>query len=373
MIEAIRRVSASVLRRVMFWRDASPIVADAVEREPAPREDKQAAIDAAEATGQFYYFGDLLDRLDGYFESLSTLRKYDPEAYLGYARMGGYVFNMPGRNLRQHNMSGKIDPRFVPLANRPGFGVVSFMFRSDDDNVGLSMAYFERVRFVPETEVARGSLYRVGCVYRDDKSDLDVMSWFTVDVLPDGNIRALRQRISGNGGIRQSTRWEYPEFLRHLGEKNDFSANKAGTRLFSMIFNGWSSCNTGLHVNIRKNSLSAIFCIDMLRTPYFFKDREKVADKNGRAKKIFHIVRTHKRRNRDGSESFVKSHFRGLRRFVWNGYEVLITMPGTHINHIEEFVVEGYDMKDPVVRGEKLHRLGIVGKMVQNKVWSDAA
>lgn len=373
MLAAIRRVSVSVLRRVMFWRDASPIVPAVVEPETPPREDKRSAIDAAEASGQFYYFGDLLDRLDGYFASLSTLRKYDPDAYLGYARLGGYVFNIPTKNLRQFNVYGKVDPRFVPLSSRPSFGVVSFMLKSDDDSIGLSMAYFERVRFVPGTEVARGSLYRVGCVYRDDQSDMDIMAWFTVDILPDGTIRPLRERVSGNGGITQSTRWDYPRFLREMGEKNGESASGAGKTLFSVIFNGWSSCNTGLHVNIRKNSLSAVFCIDMLRTPYFFKDREKVADKNGRAKKIFHIVRTHKRRNRDGSESFVKSHFRGLRRFMWNGYEVLITMPGKHGSHIETLTAEGYDAADPVVRGKKLYRLGTAGKLIQNAVWRDAA
>lgn len=377
MLEAIRRVGVSVLRRVMFWRDASPIVPAAVEPEKMPREDKQDAIDAAEASGQFYYFGDLLDRLDGYFESLSTLRKYDREAYLGHARMGGYIFNIPKRDLSQHDVSARIDARFMDPASRPAFGMVSFMMDApEDDKMGLSLAYFERIRFCPETELPTGTLYRVGCVYRDSNGADESMGWFAVDVTPDGTIRCLKQRMGWNGGIEQATAWKLPSFLGMIesgGQNGRVSKQKAGAALFALVFNGWSSCNTGLHVNIRKGPMASVFCIDMLRTPYFFKDREKVADKNGRAKKIFHIVRTHKRRNSDGSESFVKSHFRGLRRFMWNGYEVLITMPGKHGNHIEQLTCAGIDPKDPVIRGKKTYRLGTVGTLIRRSVWEEAA
>ena len=75
------------------------------------------------------------------------------------------------------------------------------------------------------------------------------------------------------------------------------------------------------------------FSIDMLRTPYFFADRKKVVNENGNTKKIFHIVRGHKRKN----GTFIKTHFRGLREFVWNDYQVKIGLAGLHRKSIFEF------------------------------------
>jgi len=81
-----------------------------------------------------------------------------------------------------------------------------------------------------------------------------------------------------------------------------------------------------VQVNVSNGHLTAVFCIDMLRTPYFFADR----DIEYKGSKIFHIVRAHRRVGAGGNETFVKSHFRGLREFVWNGYSVRITLAGKH-------------------------------------------
>jgi hypothetical protein len=64
-----------------------------------------------------------------------------------------------------------------------------------------------------------------------------------------------------------------------------------------------------------------------------------VVNENGRRKRIFHIVRTHKRTLSDGSERFVKSHFRGMRKFKWNGYDVVVSVPGKHHGELIDFPV----------------------------------
>jgi hypothetical protein len=70
--------------------------------------------------------------------------------------------------------------------------------------------------------------------------------------------------------------------------------------------------------------LAALFSIDVIKTPEFFADREVEAlDCNGHRKKIFHIVRTHGR----ASGGFVKTHFRGVRNFSWNGHAIEISVP----------------------------------------------
>jgi hypothetical protein len=73
-----------------------------------------------------------------------------------------------------------------------------------------------------------------------------------------------------------------------------------------------------------------------------------VVNENGRRKRIFHIVRPHVRA--DGRA--VKMHFRGMRDFAWNGYRIVVTVPGLHHAELSELnrgmidgqVHEGYTM-----------------------------
>ena len=81
-----------------------------------------------------------------------------------------------------------------------------------------------------------------------------------------------------------------------------------------------------IKVKAYKGRLAAIFSVNVLRTPYFFKDRDLCVNVRGKKKKIFHIVRTHIRK----TGSVVRTHFRGMREFNWNGYKIRITVPGWH-------------------------------------------
>jgi hypothetical protein len=81
-----------------------------------------------------------------------------------------------------------------------------------------------------------------------------------------------------------------------------------------------------IRVQINKHGLAAVMNVDMERTPYFFKDRQPVI-LDGIKKKIFHVVRPHERVVGNVSTD-VHMHFRGLRKFNWNGYDVSITVPG---------------------------------------------
>ena len=104
-----------------------------------------------------------------------------------------------------------------------------------------------------------------------------------------------------------------------------------------------------IRIRAQKGSIPCIFSVDLLRTPYFFKDRDTKVNVNGVKKRIFHIVRTHKRKFKNGREIFVKSHFRGLRHFRWNDYNVTITMPGFHHRSLQEFGAAGHVMEGDAV------------------------
>ena len=94
---------------------------------------------------------------------------------------------------------------------------------------------------------------------------------------------------------------------------------------FGFLIHWHDTSSSGLQVRASKGYVSLKFHIDMLRTPYFFKDRNITVNHNGRKKRIFHIVRTHKR-----GDKYIKSHFRGLRKFKWHNYDIVISMPGKH-------------------------------------------
>jgi hypothetical protein len=79
-----------------------------------------------------------------------------------------------------------------------------------------------------------------------------------------------------------------------------------------------------VRIEARKDGLTGVFGVAIKRTAYFFKDRSAVVDQSGGKKRIFHIVRPHVRANGQA----VKLHFRGLRKFNWNGYDIAISVPG---------------------------------------------
>ena len=89
-----------------------------------------------------------------------------------------------------------------------------------------------------------------------------------------------------------------------------------------------------------------VFYVDVktfFRSPYFFKDRDKAVNQNGKTKKIFHIVAAHERSLPDGNKKFVKSHFRGIRKFMWNGYKVNIILNGKHAKSMNSWNADAED------------------------------
>lgn len=112
----------------------------------------------------------------------------------------------------------------------------------------------------------------------------------------------------------------------------------------AIVVSGLQAHGYNLQVRCERDGEVARFGIDLLRTPYFFKDREAVDGK--RKKKIFHIVRAHKR-NTKGKIKYVRSHFRGQRKFTWAGCKVELIMPGKHASHSAlEYMMDGYEPDD---------------------------
>jgi len=198
----------------------------------------------------------------------------------------------------------------------------------DEDKIYPKFAYFLKYKAIEGVAPARGDLYEFVMTYISDDGKLKAAKSCYVDVADDGNVRLLKQK--------HSSYWSYPKWIiREIkecpeGDRWGDTPEEYAKRMFCWCVGLWDSASGDLIVRVRKHHLVASFCIDLLRTPYFFKDREITAlTPSGTRKKIIHIVRTHERR-RGNHVSFVKSHFRGERKFVWNGYDVVVGMPGHH-------------------------------------------
>jgi len=178
--------------------------------------------------------------------------------------------------------------------------------------------------------------------------------YFFVGLNRDGSIRPLKivQPKEYRAGKSIFTRLEWSYGVAELVAKDHKRPVEEWMReMFALVANRSMSRDSGMTVKVRKNGLCAAFAIDMERTPYFFADREKTVTENGQTKKIIHIVRAHERTLAGGHKKWIRSHFRGLREFTWNGYEVSVGLGGKHGASLGAINLEPTDDDDGDVIG----------------------
>jgi hypothetical protein len=120
-----------------------------------------------------------------------------------------------------------------------------------------------------------------------------------------------------------------------------------------------------IRISMKKGGLATVMNVDIVRTPYFFSDRDHVVVDSVK-KRIFHVVQTHERDIGDGRSTYVRTHFRGLRRFTWNGYEITITAPGRDHNDWAHSDIAAIDSESEAGReeGKKLVKMAEVGRRI---------
>lgn len=300
--------------------------------------------DDAEDWGHFRHLGDVLRRLDEYFEIMRKIKLDDPDAYSLYRQVGGQI--LPARTLASHL---ELEPFVSDDRKLPAFFMATYLVEDNgraDEWVYAKAAYFQKMSFAEGVARHQGTLYRCVIYYSDSKdSSLHFPSEYYIDVY-NGGIKVLKQKISvwqplPNGGGIHRPDWCYPRMLSEcLSEYNNkhkkaISMDEMASSTFTWAVNSVVMASAAARVKVTKGSMCAVLNVDMLRTPEFFADRDMVVGETGARKRIFHIVRTHARKTARGIQ-YVKSHFRGSRKFMWNGYGVEITMPGKHgINPME--------------------------------------
>ncbi len=322
------------------------------QRAPAPRAKRakkwwnRTHAAEVESTGSWYFKRDILDHLDEYHICIKRMKKTDPDGYALYSKIGAAVLSP------KTAMQFDLGPVWRIPDQRPSFGCVAILCEPEraKDWFHVKLGYFRRIiRVPPEVEGHTGQVYEVTLFYTkvDEPTKWGRLSTnFYVELFDDGEVGALRclhptvqkiyhhDRVGGVSTIRHKA-WGYGGFLE--SDDHDDPPQERACKIFGFIATGYEHASMALRVSATKNKVTAMFGIDLLRTPYFFDDRDATYTNHGAKKKIFHIVRTHARALADGRVVHVKSHFRGEREFEWNGHHVIISMPGHHHTPLTEY------------------------------------
>lgn len=334
-------------------------------------------------TGGMYYLGDLLKSLGDYNTVSRSLRKHHPDAYDYYARVGCTILN--GDTLFDLSLNS----HWRNNTNLPSIGMAHWRGseRPMADKVHMVFSFYQKIRALPGVQFTNSTMYEVLVYYREhlDKNIILGMPFY-VSVDPDGELsilrvmtekntvirskkaRSLKQRIEkakhhSGSKITGMQHWGIPIFLKDIAVEQKSTPNKMAKFIFTAAVNAAETQGMGLLIRAKKNGVQSAFSIDLLRTPYFFKDRNKTVNEDGKTKKIFHIVRTHHRKLKMGTIT-VKTHFRGLRKFAWNGYDVTISMPGYHHSDPIQLTMEALHEDDPFIQGKKMLGMKEAGRII---------
>lgn len=159
-----------------------------------------------------------------------------------------------------------------------------------------------------------------------------------------GQTPRSRQPMRYSDACRSVRTWDYPY---GKGFSRSFKTRITGEQLIlheaSAALSAYEEASSSMiQVRTMKGDICTLINVDIEETPDFFLDREDVII-DGIKKRIFHIVRPHERLLGDNRSTNVHMHFRGLRKFVWNGYEIEISVPGRDHVPIDEFDVPTVD------------------------------
>lgn len=345
MWQQITRWLASFFRKTSSITPTIPVFVEAPKRER-----KQRAKVDDDTSQAHYYMGDLLEQLDHYFSDFEYLRRGNPDAAEIFEKYGVAVCS------KEREMSTELEPSF--LKRMAAQGCFYYGRNETEDSVGIRFVYFQKHNRPINVQHTNHTVYEIGGVW-GFKERHCFQFYISVDDV--GGVRVLKQikpivHVVGKGSRKnaRNTRgnifrmeWSYPSFLRewvadcNLRNKENKTIDQWAAFIFTIMVNAVQSSEFDMNVRVKKDGRVATFAINMLRTPYFFSEREKTKNKNGSTVRILHIVRPHMRNGKA-----IKAHWRGERRFMWNGYEVSIGMPGKHFAALSDFTAAAWEQVD---------------------------
>lgn len=332
--------------------DGYPPISDqlpqSTQAEPAQRPPRKRRSERLEETPFWQFRSGILDRLDEYFYCMRQLKRHDKNAYDLFARIG---FTVPAdRYYNGHNDDNK---RRFAATTRRSFGGMLFGTSGSERELAQievlpSFMYFTKLRAPAGIQFTKGEIYSFSALYNDrDRAKTGFAAVCTCHVAIDGNgtPRLLKELVNSVSHItplktrRGRTRkgaavtirsrdWAYPRWTVDGAANHHETPNEWITGLFLMCFITCDECQNKIIVRTKHGGITSAFGIDVKRAKYFFSDREATAlAADGKRKRIFHSVIAHDRVLDDSRTVTVKYHYRGIRHFGWNGYQVGIVLP----------------------------------------------
>lgn len=336
---------------VPVFDDLPPLpIAKTIESSPQKEKDD----------GEFYFRETILDDLDIYFRAIRRMKLKDPDAFALYSKVGAFLiprvtewnlelspwflktlpsFGCTAHGCRkdQHRDGEYIQPKFMYFTKYEGNATPARVQKSSRDSVAVYLvtAYFDQIehgkhmRFYSECAISIGA-----------DGQLNILKTLHHEM------RKIKSR-KGDFSIPRRI-WQVPDYDSAEVLAKRLTSEEAWKMIFIMAT--WSfeiSSMQMIRVDVSKGGLHAAFSVNPKRTPYFFKDRD--VQTNTR-KKIFHIVKPHARNLQSGKIAYVKMHFRGLRSFAWNGYQVNISIPFRDHKSLSEVTFGALDLESKVAR-----------------------
>ena len=322
-----------------------------------PKKRKKIKQRSRDHLGAHYYLGDLLDQLDNSFKSLDSLKKVNRGAYNTFSKVSCHVTSTD-------LMRGTGNQYSITRDQIPSVGC-SFISDTGDKRVtkvvdgeefrAPTFCYFKRIKNPINVQQTNGITLEVCSVFEFNNGPEAVNYYVSID--EDLNITPLKEihvkevpvrpKVSRKNNRPFSIRrayWQQAPYIESMAKEHHETVEEAAAYLTWIAINSVLAMDSGVHVRVAKGSKRVTFAIDMLRTPYFFKDRDKTVNENGKTQKIFHIVAGHKRKLANGEETTVKSHFRGIRKFMWNGFKINILLTGKHIKSFNKNNIDGVEI-----------------------------
>ena len=308
-------------------------------------------------TGAHYYLGDLLDQLEGSFKSLDTLKKVNRSAYNTFSKVSCHVTS-------QHFLLQLGNQYNLTRDQIPSVGC-SYLVDTGDERIvdkhtgeewrSPCFCYFRRVKNPINVQQSNGLILEVCLVFEFEKGPEAVSYYASVNedmtITPLKELRIKRIKVDTKVSRKnnrpfsiQRASWMLSPLLQEYSGRKDKPIEKEAEEFTWMAINSAVSVDNGVQVRVAKGSKRVTFAIDMLRTPYFFKDRDKTVNENGKTQKIFHIVAGHKRMLSNGEEVAVKTHFRGIRKFTWNGFKINILLNGKHVKSFNKNTADALEV-----------------------------
>ena len=320
-----------------------------------------------EMYGEFNFRDTILQQLERYFVYIERMKKHDPDAYGFYKKIGAQILPYAASGVVDRNATNKPDPktfRDVKLPDwfnrkRPGFGC--FVYGADPETEKYELnalpdsqkrrpwvpkfMYYQKYKAPPPEmqPLSGGDTYSL-TIWWDrphdkkwsDKEKHGRPQNFGVFISADGKqvtpLRVIDTVYVPVKEKRKNNTFHIPKRAWHLPSEFERWAKNAGedphkflANLFCMAVEKQEHAHYSMvRVAATKGDTTAVFSVNVRRMSYFFQDRDITLTEGGQRKRVFHMVRSHVRK--DGRA--VKIYFRGEREFTWAGYQVSITIPG---------------------------------------------